>query len=484
MKHSRFIISTVTAFLLGVFISSNIEAVRALIRFPDVRTGTYYADAAGNMAELGFITGYSNGNFGPDDPLTRAQGAVIMNRMWQELIRQGAVAPIGSQVVSSSSSSSSSVSSTSSSVSSQSSSSTSLSTTGNRFVFGVDKISIIESTPRLTISVKRIGDLNKTASVKYESENGTAEKEKDFTNTTGTLSFATGEENKTITINLKEDEIGEDSEVFYIKLTNPSTGYGIGSPDKITITINDNDGGPGNGASDSSASTATTAGKIHFSALQYGIAENKQQVNIRIVRTEGSVGSVTVDYVTKGIDATSSDFQTAQGTLTFADGVTEQTFTISVYDNSDKFGNKDVSLFLKNPTGGAIITQLESMLTIIDDDILTTSSGTGTFTMVENTMNVREKVGTFDVKIRRLNGTNGAVAIDYETVGNTANASSDFIQTARTLQFATGEMVKAIPVTIVADADIESKESFFVRIKNPTKGALLGSPAETVVNIE
>lgn len=487
MNYIKYSLSLITAFVLGGLIASNIESVRAIISFPDVRTGTYYKEAASTMAELGFITGYENGNFGPDDTLTRGQGAVIMNRMWQELVRQGVVEPVGTTVSTSSrsissSSSSSTTSSSTSSTSSSNSSSTSIATSGNRFVFGVAELNIIESTPRLTLSVSRIGGLDTTASVRYESDDGTAEKEKDFTNTTGTLTFKEGESNKNFTINLKEDELGEETEMFYLKLVNPSSGYAIGSPDKITISIADNDGGPGNGTDEGgSTGPLTSAGKIQFSAAQYGIPENKGQILVRVVRTDGTSGEATVEYLTKGISANSSHFVTTNGTLTFASGETEKTFTVAVKDNSDPDGIKDVELFIKNPTGGAILGESRAIFTIIDDEIIT--SGSGTFRMVEDDIDIDESDGTIYVGIRRLHGTAVTATIEYETIASSASSNSDFEFTSGTLTFYPGETVKLVPVKILTDNDSEQRESFFLRIKNPSN-ATLGTPRETVINID
>ena len=53
----------------------------ALDRFPDVREGDWYYEAARYNAEKGFITGYKNGNFGPADKLQRQDFIVILARI-------------------------------------------------------------------------------------------------------------------------------------------------------------------------------------------------------------------------------------------------------------------------------------------------------------------------------------------------------------------------------------------------------------------
>ena len=55
-------------------------AVSGAADFPDVAAGAYYADAAGWAAANGIVTGYSDGTFGPGDPITRQQLAAILWR--------------------------------------------------------------------------------------------------------------------------------------------------------------------------------------------------------------------------------------------------------------------------------------------------------------------------------------------------------------------------------------------------------------------
>ena len=46
--------------------------------FSDVAEGQYYARAVSWAAANGVVNGYGNGRFGPDDPITREQMAVIL----------------------------------------------------------------------------------------------------------------------------------------------------------------------------------------------------------------------------------------------------------------------------------------------------------------------------------------------------------------------------------------------------------------------
>lgn len=48
--------------------------------YPDVPKDLYYADPISRMSLLEILNGYKNGNFGPDDVLSRGQMAVVMDR--------------------------------------------------------------------------------------------------------------------------------------------------------------------------------------------------------------------------------------------------------------------------------------------------------------------------------------------------------------------------------------------------------------------
>ena len=52
----------------------------AATAFPDVPSGAWYAGAAAWAAKTGVVTGYADGRFGPDDPVTREQIAAMLRR--------------------------------------------------------------------------------------------------------------------------------------------------------------------------------------------------------------------------------------------------------------------------------------------------------------------------------------------------------------------------------------------------------------------
>lgn len=112
------------------------------------------------------------------------------------------------------------------------------------------------------------------------------------------------------------------------------------------------------------------AGTIDLSATTYSVNENGGTATITAKRSGGSTGAVGVSYATSNGTATAgSDYGSASGALTWADGDTaDQTFTVNITDDSTVEGNETVNLTLSAPTGGATLGTASAVLTIADND--------------------------------------------------------------------------------------------------------------------
>ena len=115
--------------------------------------------------------------------------------------------------------------------------------------------SVREDDGRATVTITRTGDTSGTATVDYRTSDtdtftigcadtvnngGGAYARCDFATTVGTLSFAAGEINKTITVPLINDGYVEGTETFQLQLSN-ATGTTLGTQNVATITLQDND---------------------------------------------------------------------------------------------------------------------------------------------------------------------------------------------------------------------------------------------------
>ena len=107
----------------------------------------------------------------------------------------------------------------------------------------------------------------------------------------------------------------------------------------------------------------------------------------------------------------------------------------------------------------------------------------GTLRFAQADYQVREDGTSLTLVVERVRGNRGAVSVQYATQDGTAQAGSDYTSTSGTLTFGDGEARKTITVPILDDTAFEGHESLFVRLQNPTGGAVVGGPATAGITI-
>jgi hypothetical protein len=101
------------------------------------------------------------------------------------------------------------------------------------------------------------------------------------------------------------------------------------------------------------------------------------------------------------------------------------------------------------------------------------------------TINAFEGMGSLTITVSRTGDISGTTTVDYTTSDGTATAGSDYTATSGTLTFAPGQLSKTISVPIIDDRLYEAgNETFNVSLSNVGGGAILTSPATTVVTIQ
>ncbi len=119
-------------------------------------------------------------------------------------------------------------------------------------------------------------------------------------------------------------------------------------------------------------------GTVQFSDAAYTVGEAGPTATVTVTRTDGTDGSVSVDYATvAGGTATGGaacdagvDFINTNGTINFGDGDSApKTFEVAICNDVTDEVDETVQLSLSNPTGGATVgTPGTATLTITDDD--------------------------------------------------------------------------------------------------------------------
>jgi Mg-chelatase subunit ChlD len=92
---------------------------------------------------------------------------------------------------------------------------------------------------------------------------------------------------------------------------------------------------------------------------------------VTVTLSTQSTNNITVNYATQDDGATGSDYTGINGTLTFTAGETSKTIEVPITNDDIYEGSETLKVVLSNPTGGAIISDGEGIITITDD-------GTGT----------------------------------------------------------------------------------------------------------
>jgi glucose/arabinose dehydrogenase len=223
---------------------------------------------------------------------------------------------------------------------------------------GVNSISVNEADGTATIRVDRINGSDGVATVSYTTVRDTALPGSDYgtlgstAEVTGVVTFAAGETSKNIVIPILNDTTSESTERFGIAL-GVATGASLGTNRTGIISILDND----------------APAEFFFDSNNTYVLENAGTATITVKRGGNTAIAASVQYSTADGTATAgSDYTTVTGTLNFAAGDTEETFTIPILDNSVGEFNETVNLSLSNPVNGTLGGSATSTLRIADSD--------------------------------------------------------------------------------------------------------------------
>jgi len=180
--------------------------------------------------------------------------------------------------------------------------------------------------------------------------------------------------------------------------------------------------------------------RIFFDPPHYTVMENVGSFEVTIIREGGDLNvSILVDYRTEdGTACSNGDYTEAVGTLTFEPGVTEQKVTLSVEDDDVFEEDEHFYIRIHNPRrkdgieipeieiDGTLVPSIQlgtpylATIMILDDD------HGGIFQFESHEAEIVESIGNFELKVARVSGARGKVAIPYATEDGTAKAGKDY----------------------------------------------------------
>ncbi|XP_067680572.1 sodium/calcium exchanger 3-like isoform X1 [Haliotis asinina] len=208
---------------------------------------------------------------------------------------------------------------------------------------------VMENVGTFSVTVSREGgDLSKTLYVDYKTEDGTANAGSDYMYAEGTLVFQPEDIHKQFPVTILDDDIFEEDEHFYIRLSNLRLGDSQGmfesgtqnaraeldTPFMATVMILDDD----------------HPGIFHFDETEATVTESVGEMGIRVVRSSGARGIVKVPFHT--VDGTAKagrDYEVEYGELTFDNDATEQEIRIRIIDDEEYEKSEVFTVVLDEP---------------------------------------------------------------------------------------------------------------------------------------
>ncbi len=139
-----------------------------------------------------------------------------------------------------------------------------------------------------------------------------------------------------------------------LSLSRP-TGAGLGSPSTAILTI------------------TSSPGTLQLTTSAVAVPESGGGVTITVERVRGARGTVSVSYASASVNAIPGvDYVPVSGTLTFAPGVTQESFTLPILGNSPNPNDATIAVSLSSPTGGASLGTPTTETVTIDKPLILT----------------------------------------------------------------------------------------------------------------
>jgi uncharacterized repeat protein (TIGR01451 family) len=324
-----------------------------------------------------------------------------------------------------------------------------------------------ENAGNAALTVTRNGDTNSGCSVNWSVTGGSAVALNDYSPTSGTLNFAAGETFKNISLLIVDDALVESNETVNLTLSG-AVNATISFPSNAVLTIFDND-----------VSNPPPATVVQFITDVYGRSENAGDASLTVTRSGDTSNACSVNWSVTGGSATSvADYSPASGTLNFAAFETFKNISLFIVDDGIVESNETVNLTLSGAVNATIGFPSNAVLTIFDNDV----SNPPPVIQFVSSVYGRFENQTAPLNLERLGDTNVSCSVQWSYTGGTAAPFSDFFGGSSTINFAAGQTIAALPISIIDDAVAEPDETAGFSLQNPFN-ATLGTPSSATLTI-
>ena len=303
--------------------------------------------------------------------------------------------------------------------------------------FSLSGLQVLEDVGMAKITVVRTGGTLGAITVDYSTSDVTAVAGKDYTATSGTLTFAAGETTKTIQVPILQDAITEPDETFTVSLRNVSNPELVGGLSIFTVNIQDE-------------STPLFLFLVNSWEVVEGDKGTTTDMFFTVYLSAATSQSVSVDYFTSNVNAFGGatcgtpgvDYQNAAGTLSFPAGASSVSFPVKICGDSSAEAIESFRVDIRNPVN-ATISISDGTGTILDDDELGL--------LLEQQASVANQAVALDA----LMGTRDPfkVAGIPDRFATSPDRNTRVLIFARGLQLNPGETASAVEITLIGGSN-------------------------------
>jgi uncharacterized repeat protein (TIGR01451 family)/uncharacterized delta-60 repeat protein len=203
---------------------------------------------------------------------------------------------------------------------------------------------------------------------------------------------------------------------------------------------------------------------IGFISSSFTVNESATNAVITVIRTNGLAGTVTVQYSTlDGTGINNVNYRSVSGRLTFAPGVTNQTFTVPLIDDHAIEPNGlTVNLRLSGVTGATLFTNA-AVLNLLDND---GAPGVVSFSAAAYSTNLSS--GAVTLTVNRLGADKGTLTVQCTTTNGTAFAGTNYVALTNTLVWNDLDATpQYVTIPLIQDNKVGSNKTFQVYLYSP-----------------
>jgi hypothetical protein len=323
----------------------------------------------------------------------------------------------------------------------------------------IDDVEVVEGDSGQNLAlftVKATGD-HAGVTVDYTTQDDTAAAGQDYTATSGTLTFAAGQDTQTIEVPILGDRSAEWWETFYVMLSNPSGAIVVDG--QALVTIQDNE-------PTVSINHAYGIDPLWVVEGDGGTVPAVFTVTLSAPYDE----EITVDYYT--VTGHTSDIISVTDTLHFAPGETSRDIIVQVVGDLIDESLEAFNVYLSSAPKALIVSGAGYCYIEDNDPSPPPTIRIGDAWLAEG--NSGATVMTFTVSLSNASGE--GVSVNFATANGSATTSnSDYLALSGTIYFAPGDTTKTITVSIKGDTNREKDERFYVNLAGAIGGTIADS---------